>query len=156
MRRAHKQASEDNLRSKGSNYCTFLSERTSPLRNHHHYPSPHPQLYLFPFVDLLRPLVVSVSAWLWAQTAGKTEFHSDSAAATATVVLLLSASLLGGFHHFQTAVAADRAKRQTATDQSQANSVFGYGQPVKQWRLPASLSRSFSFYHSLSLFLAAG
>lgn len=30
MRRAHKQASEDNLRSKGSNYSTILSKRTPP------------------------------------------------------------------------------------------------------------------------------
>lgn len=38
----------------------------------------------------------------------------------------------------------------TTTDQSPANSVFGSGQPVKQQRLPMSLSHSTSFFLILS------
>lgn len=78
---------------------------------------------------------------------------AGAAAAAATMVLLLSVSLLGGFHHLQTAVVADHAKRETAADQSQANSVFGCGQPVKQQRLPASLSCFFLFL-SFSFFVS--
>lgn len=75
MRQAHKQASEENLRSKGSNYRVILSAKAP-----HQHKSPICSFICFLLLICCGRLI-SIFAWLWAafgEWTGTTEFHTDS------------------------------------------------------------------------------
>lgn len=144
MKQAHKQASEENLRLKGSNYYMFLSATYSI------HTSPPICIFICFLLLICCGLLIFFlrhCELCWKNRLGQQNF---------TVILdcchvaALSHLPSQGLPSFPNSCRYGPCQDLTTTDQSLASSVFGSGQPVKQQRLPIAFSHSTSFFLILS------
>lgn len=145
MKQAHKQASEENLRLKASNYYMFLSAMCSTNTSPHLYLN----LFLLLICCGLLFFILRQSELCWEKGLGQQNF---------TVILdccrglALSCLLSQGLPSFPNSCRCSPCQDLTTTDQSLANSVFGSGQPC--WTAAfANIAPSLSVFLSHSVIL---